>query len=63
MAIKVNSTEVITNTRTLENITGIDLAMVEIINTAIRDKNNALRVYDSAGLELRAVFGASETPL
>lgn len=63
MAIKINNVEVISNARVLQDITDIDLDMVELINTAIRDKNNALRIYDSAGLEIKTVFGASATPL
>lgn len=62
MAIKVNTTEVISNARELLNITDTDLTTSAAINNAIKDQNNILRIYNSAGTEVRTLYCAATTP-
>tara|TARA_R110000796_G_scaffold12275_1_gene40691 strand:- start:30 stop:215 length:186 start_codon:yes stop_codon:yes gene_type:complete len=58
MAIKVNGTEVISTTRVLSNITDADAASETVINNAVINNNNVLRIYNSAGVEVRTLFCA-----
>lgn len=62
MAIKVGGTQVISDTRVLEAITDADVTTEATINNAIKNQNNILRIYDSAGVEIRTLFCAATTP-
>ena len=61
MAIKVNGVEVISTTRVLSNLTDADVSSEAVINNAIKNQNNILRIYDSAGVEIRTLFCAATT--
>ena len=63
MAIKVNGTQVVSDTRVLENITDADVTTEGTMNNAVKNQNNVLRIYDSAGLEVRTLFCAVNTPV
>jgi len=63
MAVKVSGTEVITNARALEAITDTDVTTSATINNAIKDQNNILRIFNSAGTEVRTLFCAANTPV
>jgi hypothetical protein len=63
MAIKISSTVVISNTRVLENITDTDVTTSAAINNAIKDQVNILRIYNSAGTEVRTLYCAATTPV
>ena len=56
MAIKVNTTTVIDNSLVLQNITDMDAATETVVNNAIINQNNVLRIYDSTGVEVRTLF-------
>ena len=56
MAIQVGSQTVISNTRVMQNITDMDAATETTVNAAVRNANNVLRIYDSAGTEIRTLF-------
>ena len=58
MAIKVNTTTVIDNSRVLQNIANTDLTTQLSINAAIRFQGNALVIYDSSGAVVRTIYGA-----
>lgn len=60
MAIKVNTTEVITNAFALQNIASTDATTANTINAAIKTQSNILRIYDSAGNEVRRLYCAIE---
>ena len=59
MAIKVNGVEVVSTTRVLSNLTDADVASEAVINEAIKNQNNILRIYDSTGTEIRTLFCAA----
>ena len=59
MAIKVNTTTVIDDTRRLSNIANTDVTTQTTINSAIKNQNNILRIYDSTGAEIRTLFCAA----
>jgi hypothetical protein len=61
MAIKINSTVVINNSRQLENITEADVTTDATINQAIKNQVNVLRIYDSTGTEVRTLWCAATT--
>jgi hypothetical protein len=61
MAIKINSTVVINNSRQLENITEADITTDATINQSIKNQLNVLRIYDSAGTEVRTLWCAATT--
>lgn len=63
MAIKIDNTEVINNSRELVNITEADLTTDATINNSIKNQVNVLRIYDSAGTEIRTLWCAATTPL
>lgn len=63
MAIKISSTEVINNSRELVNITEADVTTDATINNSIKNQNNVLRIYDSTGTEVRALWCAATTPV
>ena len=56
MAIKVNNVEVISTTRILSNITDMDNNTETVVNNAIKNQNNILRIFDSTGTEVRTLF-------
>lgn len=58
MAIKVNTTTVIDNSRVLSNIANTDTTSATSINYAIRRQSNALIIYDSTGAVVRTIYGA-----
>ena len=62
MAIKVNGVEVISTTRVLSNLTDADVNSEAVINNAIKNQNNVLRIFDSTGAEVRTLFCAATTP-
>ena len=59
MAIKVASTVVIDNNRSLQNIVSTDATTDSAINQAIKNQNNVLRIYDSTGTEVRTFYCAN----
>lgn len=61
MAIKIANTEVINNSRQLVNITEADVTTDATINNAIKNQLNVLRIYDSAGTEVRTLWCAATT--
>ena len=61
MAIKVNGVEVVSTTRVLSNLTDADVSSEAVINNAIKNQNNILRIYDSSGVEIRTLFCAAVT--
>ena len=63
MAIKVNGTQVISDTLVLEGITDADVITEATMNNAVKNQNNVLRIYDSAGTEVRTLFCAVNTPV
>jgi hypothetical protein len=63
MAIKISSTVVISNTRELQNITEADVTTDATINNAIKNQANILRIYNSAGTEVRTLYCAATTPI
>lgn len=63
MAIKIANTEVINNSRQLVNITEADSTTDATINNSIKNQVNVLRIYDSAGAEIRTLWCAATTPL
>lgn len=61
MAIKVNTTEVISNNRELLNIANTDVTTDTTINSSIKKQQNILRIYNSVGTEVRTLYCAAET--
>jgi|TARA_R110000744_G_scaffold78639_1_gene154879 hypothetical protein len=57
MAIKVNTTEVITNALELQNIATIDSTTDLTMQAALRAVNHALIIRDSAGNETFRIHG------
>lgn len=57
MAIKVNTTEVITNTLNLQNIAALDSTTSTTIQTMIRNVNHSLVIRDSGGNETFRIYG------
>ena len=60
MAIKLSGSTVISDTYHLENIANTDATSALAINQAIKSQNNALRIYDSSGTQVRIIYGAQE---
>ena len=58
MAIKLSGTTVITDAFQLEGIANTDNQTATTINSAIKNQNNVLRIFDSAGVEVRTIWGA-----
>tara|TARA_R110000868_G_scaffold338278_1_gene599028 strand:+ start:41 stop:226 length:186 start_codon:yes stop_codon:yes gene_type:complete len=58
MAIKINGVDVVSDTYVLSNITDADAGTETVINAAVRNSNNVLRIYDSAGTEIRTLYCA-----
>tara|TARA_B110000503_G_scaffold14278_1_gene19484 strand:- start:1576 stop:1761 length:186 start_codon:yes stop_codon:yes gene_type:complete len=53
MAIKVAATTVVTNALELQAIATMDGTTQATVNAAIAAQNNVLRIYDSAGTQVR----------
>lgn len=63
MAIRVNGTTVISDTRVLEGISNTDVTTDASINNSIKNQTNVLRIIDSNGVEVRTLYCAAETPV
>lgn len=61
MAIKISGSEVISDAFVLSNIANTDVTSQTTINSAIKNQNNVLRIYDSSGVEIRTLFCAAPT--
>lgn len=61
MAIKVTGNTVISDTKVLENISNTDVITDTTINSSIIKQGNVLRIYDSAGEEIRTLWCAATT--
>jgi hypothetical protein len=61
MAIKINGTTIISDTRVLEAIANTDVTTDTTINSSIKKQANVLRIYNSAGTEVRTLYCAAET--
>lgn len=59
MALKINGQDVVSDTLVLSNLTDADVASEAVINEAIKNQANVLRIYDSAGTEIRTLFCAA----
>lgn len=57
MAIKVNTTEVITNTLNLQNIAALDNTTATTIQAMIKAVDHKLIIRDSAGNETFRIYG------
>lgn len=60
MAIRVNTTTVIDNSLQMQNIASMDTITANSVNAAIKSQSNILRIYDSAGNEVRRLYCAIE---
>ena len=58
MALQTDGTTRITNTGELANISGTDSVSDAAINTAIKNQNNVLRIYNDAGTEVKTLLCA-----
>ena len=58
MALQTDGTTRITNAGELHNISGTDSVSDAAINTAIKNQNNVLRIYNAAGTEVKTLFCA-----
>ena len=58
MALRINGQDIVSDTLVLSNISDADAATELVINAAVRNENNVLRIYDSAGTEIRTLFCA-----
>ena len=56
MALQTDGTTRITNSGQLANISGTDSVSDSAINTAIKNQNNVLRIYNAAGTEVKTLF-------
>lgn len=61
MAIKLSGTTVITDTFILEGIANTDVTTDTTINSSIKKQANILRIYNSAGTEIRTLYCAADT--
>lgn len=61
MAIRVTGNTVISDTKALENISNTDVITDTTINSSIIKQGNVLRIYDSAGEEIRTLWCAATT--
>jgi hypothetical protein len=62
MAIKIQGNTVISDTVELLGVSNTDNRTDQTINNSLKNQNNVLRIYDSAGTEIRTLFCAAETP-
>lgn len=58
MAIKIGNQVVVSDTRVLTGITGTDGTTQASVNTAIKNQDNILRIFDSTGTEIRTLYCA-----
>jgi hypothetical protein len=58
MALQTDGTTRVTNNGELANISGTDSVTDSAINTAIKNQNNVLRIYNAAGTEVKTLFCA-----
>jgi len=58
MALQTNGTDRIDNTGQLVNISSSDATTQSTINTAIKNQNNVLVIYNSAGTALKTLYCA-----
>lgn len=63
MAIRINGEDVIDDAKALANISGVDTVSGRAINNSIKTQTNILRIFDSAGNEVRTLYCAVETPI
>lgn len=61
MAIKLSGTTVIDDSFVLSGIANTDVTTQTTINSAIKNQNNILRIYDSTGTEIRTLYAAAVT--
>lgn len=59
MALKINGQDIVSDALVLSNLTDADVASEAVINEAIKNQANVLRIYDSAGTEIRTLFCAA----
>lgn len=64
MAIKISGNIIISDTRELENITGVDALTANTINFAIVNQTSTvgsqLAIVNSAGVTIKSLFAASD---
>ena len=58
MALQTNGTDRIDNTGQLVNISSSDATTQSTINTAIKNQNNVLVIYNCAGTALKTLYCA-----
>ena len=58
MALQTNGTDRIDNTGQLVNISSADTTTESTINTAIKNQNNVLVIYNAAGTALKTLYCA-----
>lgn len=58
MAIKIGGDVVISDTKVLTGITDCDATTDTAVNVAIKNQANILRIYNSAGTEIRTLYCA-----
>jgi hypothetical protein len=63
MAIRINGEDVITDARAFANISGADAVSGRAINNSLKTQQNVLKIFDSAGNEVRVLYCAAETPI
>lgn len=61
MALKVTGNTVVSDTLILSNIANTDITTDTTINSSIIKQGNVLRIYDSAGDEIRTLWCAATT--
>jgi hypothetical protein len=61
MALRINGQDIVSDALVLSNLTDADVASETVINEAIKNQANVLRIYDSAGTEIRTLFCAAVT--
>ena len=59
MALRINGQDIVSDALVLSNLTDADVASEAVINEAIKNQANVLRIYDSAGTEIRTLFCAA----
>tara|TARA_R110000796_G_scaffold52472_1_gene123624 strand:+ start:8742 stop:8936 length:195 start_codon:yes stop_codon:yes gene_type:complete len=59
MALRINGQDIVSDALVLSNLTDADVASETVINEAIKNQANVLRIYDSAGTEIRTLFCAA----
>jgi|TARA_B110000908_G_scaffold112213_1_gene131599 hypothetical protein len=59
MALRINGQDIVSDALVLSNLSDADVASETVINEAIKNQANVLRIYDSAGTEIRTLFCAA----